>query len=73
MVQLIHTIILYSDGELVCMITGIQIVTIMIIYGEERMIQKEIIDEQMKQIQQIDNDRVQLIIMCLVHENGDFW
>ena len=69
----IHIIILYLDEEVVCMIIGIQVATIMIIYGEEKMIQNLTIDEQMKQIQQIDNDHVQNDTMCLVHENGDFW
>ena len=45
MVQLIHTIILYSDGEVVCMITGIQVATTMIIYGDEQEMYKQIIGE----------------------------
>jgi hypothetical protein len=32
---------------------------IMMDYGDERMIHHQIIDEQIKQIQQIDSDRVQ--------------
>ena len=33
--------------------------SIMMDYGDERMIHHQIIDEQIKQIQQIDSDRVQ--------------
>ena len=46
---------------------------VMIIYGDERVIDQQIIDELMKQILQIDVDHVQHDIMCLVHESGDFW
>ena len=67
-----HIIILYSDGETICMITGIQVTTITIIYGDEQGIAQIIVDEQMKQILKKDNDHVQQIIMFLVHENGDY-
>jgi hypothetical protein len=45
---------------------------IMIEYGDEKMMQDEIIDERIKVILQKDNDHVQNDGMCLVHENGDF-
>ena len=41
-------------------------------YGEEQMIAQIIIGEQMKQILKIDNDHVEVDIMCQVHENGDY-
>ena len=37
------------------------------------MIAQIIIGEQMKQILKIDNDHVEVDIMCQVHENGDYW
>lgn len=73
----IHIIILYSDGEAVCMITGIQVTIITIIYGDEVMM--KIIVQQPTQIDyteiveilgQKDNDHAQSDIMSLVHENG---
>ena len=71
MVQLIHIIILYSDGEAVCKIIG-RVIIIMIIYGEGELIHCQIIGGEIGIIQEKDNDHVQSDIMFLVHENGDF-
>ena len=64
----IHIIILYSDGEKKCMITGIQVTTITIIYGDEQEIL--IMYGIVEMIDQKDSDHVQSDIMSLVHENG---
>ena len=69
-----HTIILYSETE---MVTIGRIIFTMIIYGEEVMM--KIIVQQPTQIDyteiveilgQKDNDHAQSDIMSLVHENG---
>ena len=65
--QLSHTEILYSDGEVICMIIG-KMIFIMIIYGEVRVI---ITMDGITEIQSlIDSDHVQLIIMSLVKKSG---
>ena len=71
--QINRIIILYSDGELTWPITGVLIVSTMIIYGDEQVINHLIIGERTKQIPKIDSDHVQQIIIFLVHENGVFY
>ena len=48
------------------------IVPIMMECGDEQEIMQAITGEQMKITQQIDNDHVHQVIMCQVHESGDY-
>ena len=65
--QLIHTIILYSDGEAVCKIIG-RMIYITVIYGDEQ--EMLITNGIAEMIGQRGSDHVQHDIMFLVKKNG---